>query len=727
MRAEKTDRSPGQGGGRGGASARHYAGMAAGLLALTLAAPVAAQTVSGLLFDDRDGDGIHDPGEPFLAGIQVNLAGMQSGAVPLAISTTSGADGVFQFAPGDGAYLLAPVDPAGWRLGPSRSDGFPAGAAPYGVPVGQPRFAKLDRGIANLADGAYRMTVIGDSIAVNFSLCQLGQGFAYSEAVLDRIGQTTGSPTTLMLDEEAFSGAHTDDLHDPLSANYVRQIIGFSPPPDLVTLSLIGNDLLGVEPAGPLNQGDINLLARELQDARQNLQEALSALTSSLPDADVVLNTLYDNEADQCSTTGLHRTWIPILDRILRDLAWGQARRASINEVAAEFAHEDQLGACTGFAGMICQGFLGLDGIHPNATGYTIVREKLWEAAGGMLLGAADAVDRTSIGGIDYGYLRRIARLYPTLWETRGGAAVVDAAAALTDQDDGAPATVTLGAGAEEFRLAGIPDWFDEFTIVRTIAGVRYRTTGMVADDFYRIQASVSDQFEAPPGHDYTPTNWNFFTPLVGAGGPNQPVAGDFPGAEVLVLPDVPAYREVTASLTKNPTLPAGAAEYEWPPVTHADLTTTTFRVVAAPVAGTPGNDHYEVEVDAVWLDLYGWEKPRPAEVDGIEVERLPDGRLAVSFAALAGAVRYNLYVGGLQAMRNGDYDHGGAAPAAPGCASALNDIGGGRFEIVVDTGSLPPDDIYILVTAHDGNDVESPAGFDSLLVEIDRSQSICR
>lgn len=712
--------------GRQSAMARRTIAVLAAAFLLTLAWPVGAQTVSGMLFEDRDGDGIHDPGEPLIAGLQVDLAGMQAGLVPFAASMTTAADGIFQFAPGDGVYLLAPVDPPGWRLGSSRSDGFAAGSTPYGFPIGQPRFAKLDRGIVNLADDAYRMTVIGDSIAANFSLCQLGQAFAYSQAVLDRIGQTAGNPL-LSLDEEAFLGAHSDDMHDPMSANYVRQIIGFSPPPDLVTLSMIGNDLLGVEPSGTPAQDDINLLARELQDARQNIQEALSALISALPDADVVLNTLYDNEADECSTTGLHRTWVPILDRILRDLAWGQARRVSVNEVAAEFAHEDHLGSCTGFEGMICQGFLGLDGIHPNADGYTIVREKLWEGVGGIQLGAADNLGRTSIDGIDFGYLHVIGRLYPSSWETRGGAVVVNPTAALTDQDGGTPAIVTLGAGTEEFRLAGLPDWFDELAIVRVIAGVRYRTTGTVADDAYRIQASVTDQFDAPPGHNYTPTSWNFFTPLVGAGGPDQPVAGDYPGAQVLVIPDVPVYREVSATLTKNPTLAPGAAEYEWPAVTYADLATTTFRVAAAPLAGTPGNDGYQIEVDSVWLDLYGWEKPRPAEVEGLEAERLADGRLAISFDALPGATRYNLYIGRLQTMRSGGYDHGGAAPTPPACASAVNDIGGGRYEIVVETGNIPSDDIYILVTAHDGSDVESPAGFDFLLVEIDRSQSICR
>ena len=149
--------------------------------------------------------------------------------------------------------------------------------------------------------------------------------------------------------------------------------------------------------------------------------------------------------------------------------------------------------------------------------------------------------------------------------------------------------------------------------------------------------------------------------------------------------------------------------------------------MAAAPVAGTPGNDGYQVEVDAVWIDLYGWEKPRPVAVEGLEVDRLADGRLALSFAALPGTTRYNLYLGRLQTMRGGNYNHGGAAPAGPFCASAVNDVGGGRLEIVVSTATEPPEDAYVLVTAHDGDDVESPAGFDSLVVEIDRSQSTCR
>ena len=36
-------------------------------------------------------------------------------------------------------------------------------------------------------------------------------------------------------------------------------------------------------------------------------------------------------------------------------------------------------------------------------------------------------------------------------------------------------------------------------------------------------EASTTGQFRPPPGYDYTTTNWNFYTPIVGGGGPNAP------------------------------------------------------------------------------------------------------------------------------------------------------------------------------------------------------------
>jgi hypothetical protein len=356
-----------------------------------------------------------------------------------------------------------------------------------------------------------------------------------------------------------------------------------------------------------------------------------------------------------------------------------------------------------------------------------VVREKVWEAAGGVTLGPGDAQSRSSIENVDFGYLRRVRRLLPTVWEVRNGADVIDPDAALRDDDAGAPARITLGAADEEFRLGGFEDWYDEIRIVRVVAGVRYRTTGSVGDDFYRIEASVDGQYRPPPGFNYSPTQWNFYTPLVGGGGPNMPVEDpDYPDARLLVLPDVPSYREVSALLTKNPVLPGGASDYEWPALTHEELASTTIRVVAAPVAGTAGNDAYAVELDHAWLDLYGWESPRPDEVQELRVIRLPGGDLEVSFDALGGADRYNLYSGRLAAVRSGDYDHGTDAPIAPLCDAHTDSVGGNRLSIELAASAQPADDLYFLVTAH-VDDVESPAGFSSAGQEIARSESVCR
>src|SRR5262249_10265843 len=154
--------------------------------------------------------------------------------------------------------------------------------------------------------------------------------------------------------------------------------------------------------------------------------------------------------------------------------------------------------------------------------------------------------------------------------------------AAESDGDGGATARISLGIGAEEFRLSGFPDWYDEIQIVRAIAGVRYRTTGTVTDDVYRMEASVTGQFRPPPGFLYNTTSWKWYTPIVGGGGPNAAVENpDLPAEKLLVRPNVATLREVTATLTKNPVLPPGSGEYQWPALTHEDLA-TTIRVASA-------------------------------------------------------------------------------------------------------------------------------------------------
>ena len=57
----------------------------------------------------------------------------------------------------------------------------------------------------------------------------------------------------------------------------------------------------------------------------------------------------------------------------------------------------------------------------------------------------------------------------------------------------------------------------------------------------------------------------------------------------LLVVPQPADFREVSATLTKNPIVAAGQPNYSWPAVTHEDLASTEFRVAAAPVEAWEG------------------------------------------------------------------------------------------------------------------------------------------
>ena len=57
------------------------------------AGPISAQTVSGRLFEDRNANGILDPGELVLEGVSVGLFGALSGGVAFEDALLTGAGG----------------------------------------------------------------------------------------------------------------------------------------------------------------------------------------------------------------------------------------------------------------------------------------------------------------------------------------------------------------------------------------------------------------------------------------------------------------------------------------------------------------------------------------------------------------------------------------------------------------------------------------------------------
>ncbi len=693
------------------------------LLLISLAVPAAlAQEVSGTIFEDLNGNGLQDTGEEALEGVSVRLYGQLDAGGTWDQVASSGSDGHFSFLPGNGCFLLQVQDPPGWRRTLARYDERAEGTPGYNHPTGVRRYGGSPQLLDSLLAGTVRYTGMGDSIAWNWNSCFDTSSFYYSKAVRDRL-RCVNPSAAVDLDEAAVKGEHTDHLLiDDGDMNNVFWAIGAQP--QLVSISIIGNDLLGEEPGANPTQEEINRVVEEMLDSRTNLQEILSSLVSEIPHAEVELNTLYDNLGYDCSSEPFHVEWLPIANHIMRELAWGQARRVTNAEVFAEFAHEDLVGSCTGYTDEICH-FLG-DDIHPKGSGYDIIREKLWEAIDGVSLGPKDGSGATKQPGMDHGYLHHVTRLYPSAWNTLAGASVNDPEAALDGDDGGAGASVTLGIGNEEFRLSGFPGYYDEYEISRVIVGVRYRTTGDVTDDFYRIEASVDGSFRPPAGHDYTTTDWNYYTPLVGSGGPNMPeLAPDYPEIETLVVPNVTAYRTVTSTLTKNPQLSADGSHYEWPSLTRAELGSCEVRLLASPVAGSTG-DNFQVVIDAAWLDIYGRETPRPDEVTHLDVAKTPAGGLELSFDTLGPDATYNVYFGTLAPLHaEGVYDHGEDNAAPRQCDVSTSSAGPDRLETEIAPGDTPSSSAYILVTGM-VDQVESPAGFNSGGEERDRAQNTC-
>src|SRR4029450_1339541 len=94
----------------------------AAAFALTIALPAAAQTVTGQAYEDRNGNGQRDAGEPALPGVQLETYRRQDGPVLYDQTGASAADGSFSFAPGNGCYMVRAADPAGWRGSFARFD-----------------------------------------------------------------------------------------------------------------------------------------------------------------------------------------------------------------------------------------------------------------------------------------------------------------------------------------------------------------------------------------------------------------------------------------------------------------------------------------------------------------------------------------------------------------------------------------------------------------------------
>jgi len=522
-----------------------------------LACGAQAQTVTGFVFEDVDRDGVRDVGEPPIEGLAVTIYG-NNGADDTTVTTA--ADGSFTFTVTTGRRYVLDLDPGG-GLRLSFQD---PGADPDPIPdwpQGRRRPGELDRLASNLRASSTAAPLLhvalGDSIAYGFNLCDSPGGandyVTPFTARLDAVNEA-------LLSKLAVLGHETRDLLDPAGAGTIFDAIAAGA--QLVTISIGGNDFLA-------DDGDTARTAANLVNARRNLQEILSTLVTELPDCDVVLNTVYDNEGGD---DAFHNTWGPIWNQALRDVAWGQRRRVGIAEVWPDYEHLDPAtGTKLGEDGLICW-FFGLDAIHPTRRGYDLHEEKLWQGVGGL-----NVVSGTSRR--DFGFLRRMESRFPTRALDVGGGASQEADAFA---EDGSGALVP--GGDQELQLLGF-DATPRGLLSQVVVNVRYRTRSAPGDDVYRFEASVDGSFVAPGGDA---ASWNTIVPIVGGAGNGVPV---------LAFSDQPEWREVSALVTK------GSAGDGAPTLAWHDLATLAVRVKGEAVGSA---DPFDLEWDVASIDLYG-------------------------------------------------------------------------------------------------------------------------
>jgi hypothetical protein len=105
--------------------------------------PVQASTISGLVFLDLDQSGTFNEGDTRLPNVPVTITGTTGGGQAVSLSTTTGADGTYNFGNlGAGTYSIAVEQPDGTLAGQSAAGTFGGAPVENGildipVPAGQ--------------------------------------------------------------------------------------------------------------------------------------------------------------------------------------------------------------------------------------------------------------------------------------------------------------------------------------------------------------------------------------------------------------------------------------------------------------------------------------------------------------------------------------------------------------------------------------------------------------
>lgn len=551
----------------------------------------AAAEISGRVFDDRNGNGVQDPGEPGLAGVAVTVFGRKDagGTFDRTVATDSTGSYRLRNADGlrDGCYLVDVAVPAGFAPGLSRSD---CPAEDEGWPVKSRRYSDTQSLQAAARANAGLYLAMGDSNSAG-SHDPLCGDRDWVEDLGPRLQCLAPAMTWV---NDSVGGERSHHLLVDDARNNVFEAVRKNPV--AITISITGNDYLGGRPEDrmePFTDEELRPNSVRLNLARRNLQEILSYLVDELPDANIVVTTYYDPNASACSTDDFTAQWGPIWMQMIRWVALGQTRTVGVSQLDADLAHLDvNRENCCGETGAIC-----LDGIHVNGRGASVELEKHWEAMGGVNLGRRDGIGSSTIANVNFPLLeRRAVRYFRRATDLAGNA--TEPLLALARDDAGS----LVPGGTGQMTLSGLDSRYDGIRISAVKVFTRYRTTAPPADDFYRFEASVSGFAE--PG--VRVTDWNTYTPMVGGEGND--------GAAVLAKPHAPGFREVSALLTVNLKDDGkSAGSYSFDPPTWDDLGRLEVRLRHTMQGAGP--DPFEVEWDAAWVEVYGSEESASYDV----------------------------------------------------------------------------------------------------------------
>lgn len=212
------------------------------------------------------------------------------------------------------------------------------------------------------------LVVLGDSIAAGYGLNN--PDYSYAQIVADKNGYS--------LLNKAVSGDDTADMLALLNGN--DGVISAVKGADIVEISIGGNDFQPLiskvnELSSELAVGNFSSIANILVTAKSNLQKSLARIRELNPDADIIIQTLYN--PDFSGTREAARLGVQMLNNVFSDCLKEQPGLFTICDVYTAFGEDASL--------------IAADRVHPAVAGHARIAETLLKTLDLIKTGASSS------------------------------------------------------------------------------------------------------------------------------------------------------------------------------------------------------------------------------------------------------------------------------------------------------------------------------------------------